>query len=229
MSGVADTAGAPVAVIGDLDALAFDNAGALTWMSQGSAGPVTLPHFLFSGDTLDGAAVLSTQALGSIAVVNGQPLASAAPMPTTGTQMGLLPGTNPVVLPIGNLCLLDHESVRVVADASPKQPVAGGTMLIEVGGCDALAPLVLMMQIGTATAFGAATGAGITNPGFGLGYAGVPPMMLGGLAADAAGLVTLAAPYGGGILAGLWVAMQPVTAKAGIPAVVVGGPVLLQF
>src|SRR6185436_17758556 len=76
-SGVADAAGAPVMTIGDLDGLAFENAGALTWASQGSGGVVTLPHFLFCGSTLGGAAVLSTQGTGSIAILNGQPLASA--------------------------------------------------------------------------------------------------------------------------------------------------------
>src|SRR4029434_2263597 len=50
-SGVADSSGTAVNIIGDLDALAIDDA-IDTWSHEGLDGTLDLPHFLFSGDLL---------------------------------------------------------------------------------------------------------------------------------------------------------------------------------
>jgi len=229
MSGVADAAGLPVMVVGDLNALAFDPTGAGTWNSPGLDGIVALPHVLFSGDFLDGAGVLSTQAAGSIAVLNGVALAAAAPMPTTGTQMGLLPGSAATVRPVGNLCVLDHDPLRVIADAAPLLPLPGDTLHVEVGGLDALGPCALMGQAGMAAAGGSAPGFSITNPGFGFAFALPPLFMIGGLAAGPLGHLVVTGAYAGGVPAGTTLLLQPITVKAGFGAIVFGGPVLMQF
>jgi hypothetical protein len=228
-SGVADSSGAAVGIIGDLDALAIDDA-ADTWSHEGLDGVQDLPHFLFSGDFLDGAAVLTTQLGGHIAEINGQLLALAAPAATDGTQMGLVPDSAATVRPLGSLCLVPQESLRVIADAGPLQPVAGNPIRLEWGGMDPGALSVLAVNVGVSIVYGEVPGTTTTHPGFGY-------LFVGGLstgyspvvAADAYGMHAFMPLCPAGIPAGINMVVQPLTYKAGVAGLVFGAPTLLQF
>ena len=119
---VADTAGAQVVAIGDTDGLELDPLG-----STFGAGD---PNLLFCGSNLEGGAVLTTYGGGKIAVLETVELASHTGTPTTGAQVGLLPGK---VRSLDGLAVNTNRQCNLVAD-TPDPSCGGCVASIEVGG-----------------------------------------------------------------------------------------------
>jgi len=130
-AGPADQAGACPSTIGDTDGLAIDpNGGGFTVNWNGVAN--VLPNLLFAGETLTGGCVLTTAAGGSIAVVNGCPLATAcgAGAVTDGTAMGL--NASGTVNSLDGLVSLNHEPCRFVIGSSTPLGL-GGPIVVDIG------------------------------------------------------------------------------------------------
>ena len=134
-SQVSNPAGACVLNIIDLDGLHRDPRGGTFHNARG-----TWNNLMFSGENLDGGAVLSTWANGSIAVFNGAPLADscAGPgaAPTTGDKVGLAPDLNQnMVHSLNGLEAKDKNQLHRFILETPTPEVHGaGLVQIDVEG-----------------------------------------------------------------------------------------------
>ncbi|MHC5211237.1 MAG: hypothetical protein ACYTG2_11010 [Planctomycetota bacterium] len=227
-SNVSDSSGAAVTTIVDFDGISLEGVAG-SWASQGLDGTVMLPHFLFCGQSLNGAAVLSSQFGGTVAVVNGRNLADVSPTATLGDLMGLQVGTAANVRPLDGLSLIDHQPTRLVADLAPALPAGPGMVSIEWGGADPFGPTALLFDVGTATSCGVMPGVTIPNPGFGYLFClgGFTPIAIG--PADANGWAHVPFVYTGGIPAGTVIVLQPVARLSAFSGATIGGPALMQF
>jgi hypothetical protein len=128
-SGVRNASGTPVTAIGDTDGLHWESSNQ---MFQNQFG--VWNELMFSGERLTGGAVLTTAGGGSIAVLNGAPLASN--VATTGVQVGLLPGPGAMVGSLNGLEVRPAELTHnfVLETPLPVIPAGGGVLRVDVGG-----------------------------------------------------------------------------------------------
>lgn len=234
-SGISDATGSAVVTIRDLNALTVDEAGGgagLTVQVPSTGAVIVLPDLIFNGSNLGGSGVVSSALGGSIAQLNGQQLGQAAPLPTDGLHMGMVPGSAPTVRTLSGLCVLrnDSNALRFVLDTNSALPSAGSTLRLDWGGADPGAALQIFAKIGMPGACNAQASVPIGNPGFGYWFtsAGGPALPLGVVAAGPMGFGSLAAPFAGPLV-GIPVTFQAVTKKMSKPGVIVSSPCLMEL
>lgn len=215
---VADNIGNFIQVIFDLDGLEIDPNGG-TFTSSGG----TFPNLIFSGEYLTGGGILSTDAGGSIAVINGMPMATTFPSgPTDGTQVGLAPGN---VRSLNGLALT-QPTCRFVMDSTTPYLPTPGPLNLTAGGADAFTPVYFYARIyGVNTVSGFQPSVPAFNPCFPEWY--LWNTYLFAIPSDGLGIVDITFPYGGGVPAGNTVVFQALTPKT--IGWSLSAPITLQF
>ena len=214
---VGDNAGNFVQIIGDLDGLEVDpNGGSFT-----SSGYV-FPNLIFSGEWLTGGGILSTSFGGSIAMINGSPMAQPFPGVTDGTQVGLDPTG------VGSLdgIALSQPMCRFIMDSSTPEMLTPGPLNLTAGGADPGGTVFFY-----ATIYGA-SGPGNFQPSVLAGNPCFPEWFLWNnylfsLPADGLGIADVTFPYFGGVPAGNTVVFQCLSNKA--IGWSLSAPITLQF
>lgn len=203
---VADNGGNFIQVIFDLDGLEVDPNGGTFTASGG-----TFPNLIFSGEYYTGGGILSTAGGGSIAVINGIPMATAFPGgPTDGSQVGLAP--TGFVSSLDGLALA-APTCRFILDTQFPYMPGPGFFNFTAGGADPFQPVYYYARIFSVNAAGGfQNSVPLLNPCF-------PEWFLNNtylfpLPSDALGIVNFTSPYGGGVPAGNTVLLQGVTLKA---------------
>ncbi len=122
---VTDRTGACVTAIGDLESLEIDWSGALGGTIGTCSGVHPFPHFLFTGETLTGGAILTTNGGGSIANGPCAPYGTLCGFgPTLGLQIGLRPPTAAMGIPSFVNALASERVCRFVSEGRvPQIPV----------------------------------------------------------------------------------------------------------
>ncbi len=215
---VADNVGNFIQVVFDVDGLELDpNGGTFT------SGSGTFPNLIFSGEYLTGGGILSTAAGGSIATINGIPMATAFGWGATdGTQVGLAPGG------VGSLdgLALTQPTCRFVMDSSTPFIPTPGPLNLAAGGADPGELVYVYARIyGVDVPGGFQPSVPAANPCFPEWY--LWNTYLFSLPADALGIVDVTLPYGGGVPAGNNVVFQALTNKTAGWSL--SAPITLQF
>lgn len=137
----ADNSGNLVTSIGDLDGLEIDpNGGTFPSFSGGWI----FPNLIFSADTLSGGGILSTHSFGSIAFINGMPMATSFGSGITdGSQVGLDP------VGVGSLdgLALSTPTCRFILDSETPYLSGPGTLNFTAGGADPFQPVLFYATI----------------------------------------------------------------------------------
>lgn len=217
---VSDNTGNFVQVIFDLDGLEIDPNGG-TFPIPGTT--LSAPNLLFSGEYLTGGGILSTAGGGSIAVINGAPMATPfGSGPTDGSQVGLFPFN------VGSLngLALSSPTCRFITDTSTPVLTTPGPINFTAGGADPGAPVFFYARI-----FGA-SGPGSIQPSIAVPNPCFPEWFLFNtflfsLPADGLGIASVTAFYSGGVPAGATVVLQAVTPKTG--GLSLSAPLTYQF
>ena len=204
-SGVGSPSGAPVTVVLDIDGLDADRHAPTKIYQVYNYGNLEVAELRFTAMAAHGGAVLTTELGGSIAVMNGAALAAAAPSPTNGSGVGLLPG---MVRWLNGIASIDKDPpVRVTLDTD--DAVIAGSLRLDLGGADPGAPVLIGLSP-YAGACAAPPSVPLGNPGhsyfFGLGAFPIT------LIADGQGFASTGAiPVGPG--PGIELVLQAVTPK----------------
>ena len=214
---IADNAGNFIQVIFDLDGLEIDpNGGTFT------TGGGTFPNLIFSGEYYTGGGILSTAGFGSVATINGVPMASNFPGITDGTQVGLDPTG------VGSLdgLALRRPTCRFIMDSDTPEMLTAGPLNLCAGGAD---PGQLVYFY--ATIYGA-SGPGNFQPSILAANPCFPEWFLWNtylfaIPADGLGIADVTLPYGGGVPAGNTVVFQSLTNKT--IGWSLSAPITLQF
>ncbi len=151
-SNAADVNGLNPSRIGDTEGLAIDLDTGSTftnyWHNRPGFTNYQFDHLLISGETLTGCGSISTNGAGSIATLNGVPLAASAPTPTWGRRMGLDYASSPHVR--GHTQNLEAIAVApcAFAIATPTPSPSGSLYSLHVGtdiDVDPTFPMAVMM------------------------------------------------------------------------------------
>lgn len=157
-AGVRDASGALVTSIIDVDGLTIDPTGGF-WQSPWTPNPVH--HLWYCGQSLTGAAVVSTVGGGSIPSLNGRPLASA--VMTTGQQVGLV--TSSGVSSLAGLSVTNCGTSHLSLDTATPVFTGAGTLELDVGGSTSAWALITV-GLGCNTAGCVDTGTPLPNPDY---------------------------------------------------------------
>jgi hypothetical protein len=140
-SGVRDNGGNPLTAVVDVDGLTLPNAPGY-FFSQHTPGQIH--HLWFSGYSMTGAGILSTEGGGTIPFLNGVAMASNG-SPTTGVQVGLVP---PNVRSLAGLALTPDALYHFVTDSPTPNPSGAGTIKVQIGGCPPAPNAFLLWNLG---------------------------------------------------------------------------------
>jgi hypothetical protein len=221
-SGMATSVGGvPSTTSLDLGGLEIDPNGG-TWVSPQPGGQV-LPNLLFVwlGFSNDGG-ILSTANGGSIASVNGVPMASATA--TTGTQIGMLPGSTGI-FGINGLALIPQRAEPLVVENYPVNLITSSTILFtrqEISGATPGGTVLTIIAAGPLAVGGFAPAVPAPAPFSGTIYGLSPLTVTGSTVADASGhaaVIHMLPPSLVGSAANfVWMTLDVPTRRFGEPA-----------
>jgi hypothetical protein len=189
-SGMATSVGGTPSSTLDLGGLELDPNGG-TWISQ-QPGALVLPNLLFAwlGFSNDGG-ILSTAGGGSLASINGVPMASASA--TTGTQIGMLPGSTGI-FGIAGMALIPQRSEPLVVENYPVNLITSSTILFtrqEVSGATPGGTVAFIIGAGPLPVGGFVPAVSAPSPFTGTIYGLAPLIVTGSAVADADGHAAL--------------------------------------
>ena len=217
-SGIANHTGAAVNSIRDTDGLTLDDRTGAGLFNNVCG---TFPNLLFSGERLTGGGVVSTNAGGTIAQVNGAPLGSA--VVTDGDLVGLQPAAGSL-----NSLELERKLCHFVTESPTPDSPSGTISTIEIGGADPGAPLWLLVSASVAgcPAGGLPGFLPFSNPCFPELIAPLAPgvLALPVAAADGTQQFSFAVPAVASDVCLVW---QAVTVTGGVPAL--STPIVIHY
>lgn len=186
-SGMATSVGGAPTTSSELSGLDLDPAGG-TWTSPIDGIEYPNLFFCWGGFSNDGA-VLSTAGGGTIATLNGVPLASTTA--TVGTQIGMLPeGTG--LQGLNGLAVIGAQTHEFVCEAYPNRVITGSSSLFtypQASGATPLGTVVFFWDVGDNAVGGSISciDLGPLGQWFGLMVPGVTPAVFSIATADADG------------------------------------------